>query len=406
MEPIQNADDGPFLTELFNAGGYDEESGLLWDGIEPVENEQWEDLENWEEIDNVFCPTGKGGGVDPSCSPGKGGGALKKSAIGSETGTPPPPGKHFNPNVESDGNRDGVTDSARVGVPAMVVPPPPPIGKLPNLTPHERSVEEKFIRAYEANPDGVASQFRDLVHKGTKAGDAPTYGTDDAKALTDAWSHPDLSVRSENRATLNCALHQTANAIAKRAFLQELDNLPAGSEVMVTVGGCGAGKGYALKNVPQALEVKGKSKVVWDSAGDQNATENPWIQKEAEARGLKVNYVFVHADPKTQWAHPERGVVKRAGDPNDGRMVDAKVFADSYAVGAKNHQAFYERNRNNPSASFIFLENKGGPKLLDGIPREALNLDRKELAAFASKTVRESSAPPHVVRGALIGERI
>jgi hypothetical protein len=152
--------------------------------------------------------------------------------------------------------------------------------------------------------------------------------------------------------------------------------------------------------------MKNRSKVVWDSAGDQNATENPWIQKEAESRGLKVNYVFVHADPYSQWAHPERGVVKRAGDPSDGRMVDAKVFADSYALGAKNHQAFHDKHKDNPNANFVFLANTGKPSLIPGVPKEALGLDRRELARFAIKTVHESSAPAHVKRGGTVGERI
>ena len=166
-----------------------------------------------------------------------------------------------------------------------------------------------------------------------------------------------------------------------------------------------AGEPRFLFWVPM-LAIKQKAKVVWDSAGDQNATENTWIQQEAEKRGLKVNYAYVHADPKTQWAHPERGVVKRAGDPNDGRMVDAKVFADSYAVGAKNHQAFYENNKNNPNANFVFLENAGTPKRLNGIPPEALGLNPQELAIFAAQTVKASGAPKHVQTGALQGMRI
>mgnify|MGYP001394807420 CR=1 FL=1 len=154
------------------------------------------------------------------------------------------------------------------------------------------------------------------------------------------------------------------------------------------------------------MAMKGRSKAVWDSAGDQNATENPWVQKQAEARGLKVNYVYVHADAETQWGHPERGILKRAADPKDGRMVDAKVFADSYAIGAKNHEAVYEANKNNPKAGFVFLENSGKPKLIDGMPKEALGLNRAKLAKFAADAVRTSDAPAHVKRGALMGERI
>ena len=325
--------------------------------------------------------------------------------ISKEDFTPPPPGKMYRPDVDAKG-ANGVTTHARVGVAAMEVPPPPPIGRVPNLTPREREVETGFIKSYEKDPDGVAKNFRELLQAKNKPGEPLTFGTDDAKVLASVWEHPDVFARAQNRATLNTCLHQTANAITKRAFVQHLDTLKPGDEVMVTVGGCGAGKGYALKNVPDALAAKAKSKAVWDSAGDQNATENPWIQKEAEARGLKVNYVYVHADPRTQWAHPERGVVKRAGDPNDGRMVDAKVFADSYALGARNHQAFFEANKKNPNANFMFLENSGQPKKLDGIPKESLTIDRKELASFAAKAVANIDAPPHVKRGALMGARI
>lgn len=322
---------------------------------------------------------------------GKRGGSAPQSGIGADSTTPPPPGNAFDPDVEAG-------KSARVGVPADEIPPPPPVGKLPNLTPYERKAEEDFIKAYEKDPDGVAANFREIV---LKSGSPPTFGTDDAKVLTDKWADP------TNRATLNTPLHQTANAIAKRAFVQHLDTLKPGDELMVTVGGCGAGKGYALKNVPDALGAKNRSKAVWDSAGDQNATENGWIQKEAEKRGLKVNYVYVHADPKTQWADPNRGVVKRAQDPKDGRMVDAKVFADSYALGAKNHQRFYNQHKDNPNVNFMFLDNTSStPRQLPGIPREALSLNRRELSKFASDTVKNGDAPPHIKKGALMGERI
>jgi hypothetical protein len=87
-------------------------------------------------------------------------------------------------------------------------------------------------------------------------------------------------------------------------------------------------------------------------------------------------------------------------------MVDAKVFADSYAMGAKNHQAFYDNNKDNKNANFIFLENAGTPRRLEGIPKEALGLNSKELAAFAVEAVKTSGAPRHVQDGALAGTRI
>jgi HK97 family phage portal protein len=358
---------------------------------------------SWGLESRGFCPTGEGGGIENTCSSqdgSKAGPDADKTTSGSG-GSCPAPCPTID--VTSDKNKDGVTDAARVGVPAMEVPPPPNVSRVPNLTPHERSVEDAFMKHFQSDPDGVSSQFLELV-KGM--GDPPTFGTDDAKCLTDAWSHPDPDTRAQNRATLNVALHQTANAIAKRAFVQHLDTLSKGDEILVTVGGCGAGKGFALKNNPDALAMKSKAAAVWDSAGDQNATENPWVLKEAEERGLKVNFVFVHADPKVQWADPDRGVVKRAADPKDGRMVDAMVFADSYAIGAKNHHAFHQANKDNPSASFVFLDNTGKPKQIPGVPKEALELDSSSLAEFAQSKVKESSAPERVKSGALVGTRI
>jgi hypothetical protein len=360
-------------------------------------------VDSWGIESRGFCPTGEGGGIENTCSSSDGSQAKPdsdKSPHGSGGSCPEP---CHTVDVTSDKNKDGVTDVCRVGVPAMEVPPPPSVGRIPNLTPHERAVEDAFMKHFENDPDKVSSQFLELV-KGQ--GDPPTFGTDDAKCLTDAWSHPDPDTRAQNRATLNTVLHQTANAIAKRAFVQHLDTLSKGDEILVTVGGCGAGKGFALKNNPDALEMKNRAKAVWDSAGDQNATENPWILKEAEDRGLKVNYVYVHADPKVQWADPDRGVVKRAADPKDGRMVDALVFADSYAIGAKNHHAFHQTNKDNPSASFVFLDNTGKPKQIPGVPKEALELDSAKLAEFAESKVKESSAPTRVKTGALMGSRI
>jgi len=183
--------------------------------------------------------------------------------------------------------------------------------------------------------------------------------------------------------------------------------LPKGSNILVTVGGCGAGKGYALKMVPQAQKLKDRASVIWDSAGDQNATENVWIQKEAEKRGLNVSYLFVNADANTQWANPKFGVVQRAKDLEDGRMVGAKVFADSYDLGPKNHQKFYEKNKSNPNAKFMFLQTGAEIKEIPGIPPESLAADRKEIEKFAVKTINEQTDLPARIReGALQGQQI
>jgi len=82
------------------------------------------------------------------------------------------------------------------------------------------------------------------------------------------------------------------------------------------------------------------------------------------------------------------------------------VFADSYALGIKNHAAFYEAHKDNPSAKFTFLDNRTRPSLIDMIPEDGLSLDRHELSQFAVDAVGKADAPDRVVRGALIGQRI
>jgi hypothetical protein len=302
--------------------------------------------------------------------------------------------------------KSSIEGGSRVGVDADSVPPPPGIGRLPNLTHHERKVESEFADGYEKDPQGYADKYRDLVMQTTKPGDPPTFETDGAKNLAGVWNNPDLNVQCQNRATLNTALHGTANAIAKRAFLDHLDTMNKGENVLVTNGGCGSGKGYSLKNVPEALAEKTRSKAVWDSAGDQNSSENAWVQRECERRGLTATYVHVTADPIKQWADPERGVVKRASDPKDGRMVDAKVYADSYTKGTENMRKFYESNKDNPSAKFVFLDARGHkPVKVDSLPHVEMP-SSPQLAAFASTTAANSGAPAHIIRGATLGARI
>ena len=311
---------------------------------------------------------------------------------------------NYRPDVDADSDGDGVTDAARVGVKGDQVPVPPAIPRLPGLTEEESKVQEAFASDFEKNQKAMTDDFLGIVLDGKKP---PTFGTDDAKILSAAWAGPPGEDRSKRRATMNLALHQTANAIAKRAFVKHLKTLKKGDKILVTVGGCGAGKGYSLGNVDAAKKVADSCQAVWDSAGDQNATENPWIQKEAEKLGLKVAYVFVNANPEVSWADPNRGVIKRANNPEDGRMVDAMVFADSYAIGARNHAAFAEANKDNKNAEFIYIDSDGKPPTqVDKMPESALKWDRHKLSNFALKALKDADTTDAIRNGGSQGTRI
>lgn len=309
----------------------------------------------------------------------------------------------------------GIPDHSRVGVPSMDAPPPPKeIPRLPRLTENERKAESRFADAYLKNPDAMVSSYRKALQEG-KIGDAPNvFNTDDAKMLSPDYnpSEGGEDAVKDGRGNYNAAVHQTANAIAKRAFLQHLDEvvskLPEGERsVLVTSGGVAAGKGYALKNVDQTKDLAGKVGAIWDAAGEQNATENPWVLEECKKRGIKPIFAFIHANPTETWENPARGVVERAN--KIGRMVDARLFADSYTLGAKNFHEFHQKHKDSGDADFVILDNSSGaPKLTNQVPEAALKLDGEALYARASSVLKERADKlrPSVVRGGSIGQRV
>ena len=324
--------------------------------------------------------------------------------------TPPAGGDplayQVDPSVDADG--DGVADAARVGLPGKTVAPPPTVPRLPNLTSEERAVEGRFADAFEADPAGMADAFYDVAEKNHFI-----FETDAAKSMMPEWTRPDLPPdekgkpihpeRAQARALYNTALHQTANAVVKRAFMRRLDEIakmPEGErKILVTSGGVAGGKGSALGARPELAQ---SVAATWDAAGEQNGTENPWLMEECEKRGIKPVFLFVAADPLATWP----GAVDRA--KSIGRMVDARLFADSYAHGAKNFSAFHAKNKDR--ASFVFAKaKKGDPvQFLDQMPPEALSMDAEVLYGQAMQYIQSKAAelPPHIVSGATAGSRI
>ena len=313
-------------------------------------------------------------------------------------------------------------EASRVGIPGKAVLPPPKLPRLPGLSKDEQEVESDFNEAIEGNPANAAKAFSEIAKN-----DNWVFETDAAKSLVPQWSRPDLPPdekgkpihpeRAKFRAKYNAVVHQAANAVTKRAFIDRLDEIakmpPEKRTILVTSGGVAAGKGMALKARP---DLKESVSATWDAAGEQNATENEWILEEAKKRGIRPTFLFVHKDPKSSW----EGAVERA--KSIGRMVDARVFADSYAQGAKNFKEFYDKYKDDLGPeSFVFgavlpdpeAENPKDPKslranIVDDFPDDALEIDSDELYDYASKYVDDHKAtlPEHIYEGATIGRRI
>lgn len=341
----------------------------------------------------------------------EGGGASGDSEILNEATTPPPAGKLVKQsNIRTDLNNDGVDDQARVGVDAFA-PPPQNVPRLESLSAIERTVESNFADWYESDPQRAIDDYNKM-RLDPKNPHPNTFETDAAKFLDPMWSGEGQSEEDTlaYRSTMNLALHQTANLIVKTAFLGELDRIsklpPDQRSVLVTSGGCGVGKGYCLSKVNQMTSAASKASAIWDAAGDQNATENPWIMQECEKRGIRPTFVYVHRnDVENVWSDPERGIFERA--KKQGRMIDARVFADSYVLGARNFDAFKEANKS--KADFLIISNdpKAGPRVIADLPKSAMRRSRKQLVNFATTSIRKAKGVSGaIVRGALRGAAV
>ena len=365
----------------------------------------------------------------PGAKPGAGQRSEPKAAAPTGGAAPAKAdSKHYDVDPAHDADGDGVGDAARVGIGGKEVMPPPALPKLPNLDPTERALETKFNEEVEKNTDKMVGDFYAHAKK-----DKWVFETDAAKNLMNEWSRPDLPPdeviygedgkkkgvkvhpeRIEFRARYNTPLHQAANAIAKKAFLKRLDEIEKLPEdqrtILVTSGGCAAGKGMALKADKETAEKEGRKSMAesvgatWDAAGEQNATENPWIMEECEKRGIRPTFLFVHADPNESF----KGAVKRA--KGMGRMVDARVFADSYAEGAKNFEAFAKKNKD--KANFVYAQvPKPGAEaefLKDGMPKAALEMNGDDIYEKALKHLDDNKGdlPASIYEGATAGRRI
>ncbi len=328
-------------------------------------------------------------------------GDSAEAMVAHRVGAPTPSPKIAAPSA----TRPGMT--SKVGVPGV----PDKIPRLPNLPPKQAEAQERFAEMYERHAEKLAQIYNDRVKKGLIGDkDGKTFATDDAKLLSKDYN-PTTGSDADKlaaRGHMNLATHNTAAAIAKRAFLKRLDELAAdpnaNKTVLVTGGGVGAGKSYGLKARP---ELKEKAGAVWDAAGEANSTEMPWVIEESKKRGLNTEIVYVHQVPDASWQNMDYGVIPRG--MKNGRMVDARLHADSYAEGARNFDAVQKLYADDPSVKFNVIDvTKNPPEAIQSLPKSALELDPDVQAAKNIGFLKsQPELPEHVQAGGYqIGDKV
>ncbi len=228
---------------------------------------------------------------------------------------------------------DGLQQLSRSGIP-----------RLRRLSAEERAVETRVATAVEQDPARALEGARRLAAASGGA-DQPVYEVDAVKHLFEGYGvrrAPANPAEARFRLTQNHALHPTAVAVTRLAFLERLDalkRLPVGDPrrvVFVTGGGCAAGKGDLFAMARSAIGPDVRFGAVWDAAGEGNSLEKPWILAAARSRGLKAVFGWAEADPEIRYD----AVLLRAA--SSGRVVDVLTFVDSYVQGGAVFRRFLE----------------------------------------------------------------
>ena len=244
---------------------------------------------------------------------------------------------------------------------------------LQGLPPKLHRLQLEVNAELEADPQKFVERYRAMVDA---EGGVPTFVTDDAKGALrpEQWLGADgvnHEVKEFRSSGANAAMHQAAHAVTQLAFVEQLDELsklPPGDpkrNVLVTNGGCGAGKGYALKQGLSA-DFKQRFGAIWDAAGEQSGLDNKWIIEEAAKRGIKVTLVYVNADPLKAF---ERAVTKRYEE--EGRLVNTVSFAESYVDGGENMRALIRNFDKQPGdLELVVVDNTGAKPTAKTFTRE------------------------------------
>lgn len=134
--------------------------------------------------------------------------------------------------------------------------------------------------------------------------------------------------KSEGYNRVNSAdFHDRATEITEKIFQQDLNTLKPGDKYLFTAGASGTGKTRAMSQYP---DIKSNIKAGLDS----NFSSNRALRRLGEVidKGADPSIVFVYRDPIEAW---DNGVLRRAANPDNRRVVPAPIFIDNLTDSPK-----------------------------------------------------------------------
>lgn len=295
----------------------------------------------WDKVSNIFCPTGKGGGIDPTC--GAGGKAGKGGSV-------PTPQRATG--LSADRPADGGK----------------PLGGGASAS--DPAIRAATMKDAEQNYESYKKRYLEKMGKFDENGKLRH-----VQLNTDEWRELFPQYKGTNAQDV----HDASSYLNKRLLAEVMVELKGkgNNTVLVLAGGGGSGKGSAVKGVVD----QAKYPIVVDQVSD-NVGKVGGLLKTAGEHGFKQEVVFIDRNPREAYM---QGVVPRAtGARERGELARTVPLDIAVEANIKARKTALEQLKNNPDLQISVVDNN------NGLGRQRLITDRQEAIKFL-----EGEIPKH-----------
>ena len=222
----------------------------------------------------------------------------------------------------------------------------------PALTPEELDIEQRALDRVQSDLLTLVQQYRNTFGN--------EISTDNAREIVS----PEYAASREGRTQWSNATLRPASSLAGHLFRDMLSHPDPVKprQIVMTAGGPGAGKTSSLKALPGLERVQ----LVYDGNLSDPVASVRSIEA-AKSAGNRVEVVYVRRDPVDALAH---GVLPRAMDERNGRIVTLEAHVRLHCNAAKNLRYLRARYVRDPLVHFIALDNNGPRGQAHPIPVE------------------------------------
>lgn len=176
---------------------------------------------------------------------------------------------------------------------------------------------------------------------------------------------------AQNSVLINAA----ADAVEVALILYKMQKLAAegvSATILVTDGGPGAGKSYALDNIKNkegAPDWMQSPDLILDLQGESGGTKLDWILEQAALYGHRVGVIHVESNPLDGYHNLQFGIIPRT--VNVGRTASVSQVLLAYVSSAAHFLGFIENSPRDERLrgallGWVAIQNGVHPRILEG----------------------------------------